>query len=1072
MWLTVDTVGGMRLRALTVVLPAEMKRPGSRWAVYFPPIAHSRNSIFRVTLRSQNEDALFDDHDCPYIIVDKAFPEFECNGTPEDEEGICCTRPYSGRIESKENPYAGNGLNQGGAENPPPELWENMGLPNARVVPALRGARMHLLLPSLLSARFSGGTNTAFILASLLAKRGVRVSILSTHTPKDEDDVIRKHIADLVSDESMFGNMEFVDGHGSNHSFFGDNDLVMATAWWTATRAREIVAETSRDHFIYLIQDYEPLLYPWSGRNAMALETYAYDYVPLINCSTLAEYFFKSRPGKFADKRFRSEAVVFQPAVDKKHFYPAQSRSSVGERKTLLFYARPSAPRNMFEIGLQAIARVIHRGVINPAEWQVKLMGDSITPMEIGGGFTLESLPWMGYEDYSHNMRSATLGLSLMLSPHPSYPPLEMAACGLPVVTTPYETKTAGALRMMSRNIIAADADAGSIADGLERAIERCEKSGSTTGRAGKQTSFPESWEYALNPAINRIMELMRARPGSHGCGNARKSVYTNESYAAWKRQHLLDAEITCRLASEPCLLSIVTSAYNVASRYIDELAECILQRNDYSNFEWVLLDNGSTDAETIQAIKRWSGKKHVRYFRVENNLGIIGGMRFLLEHARGRYVFPTDSDDYIADNGLRIMAWHIQKNDFPPLLYSDEDYLTRDLFLPGYLKPDWDPVLFLNSCYIAHWCAIDREIALSLNAYSDSGAEGCHDWDTFIRFMKAGHKAVHVPVCLYSWRFHSASAAGGNMQCKPYVYDSQIHALSSYLAGKAEGNRYTVAASPFFNNSPDWYFARDKTNPRPMLSILIRGAYPKRDPKGYSSELAYPCHEAISLDIRGSLNEADKLIAKYAESGGLVHLMYDHVQESDPNWPWEAVSCFELHPDTAIVGGRICSKEGKVVAAGELFGVGGDCGSPDLGRPKSHPGYQVQLLKQRSVSAVSSMFCIVDAKFLSKFLKGCLSGVVRIPDLGAWLGAMARREGRRVVYSPFVDGTSEICWSGLITANQRAEFAALNKDIIKGEGLLHPELSLSLCSPYKYVHKARRDEFLDCCLTESVRKV
>jgi hypothetical protein len=53
--------------------------------------------------------------------------------------------------------------------------------------------------------------------------------------------------------------------------------------------------------------------------------------------------------------------------------------------------------------------------------------------MEIGGKASLE--------DYADHLNRAAVGISLMISPHPSYPPLEMAEAGVLTITNNYGCK-------------------------------------------------------------------------------------------------------------------------------------------------------------------------------------------------------------------------------------------------------------------------------------------------------------------------------------------------------------------------------------------------------------------------------------------------------------------------------------------------------------------------------------------------------------------------------------------------------------------------------------------------------
>ena len=130
------------------------------------------------------------------------------------------------------------------------------------------------------------------------------------------------------------------------------------------------------------------------------------------------------------------------------------------------------------------------------------------------------------------------------------------------------------------------------------------------------------------------------------------------------------------------------------------------------------------------------------------------------------------------------------------------------------------------------------------------------------------------------------------------------------------------------------------------------------------------------------------------------------------------------------MVGGRIRNKNGVITEAGRHFGFGGVCGCPNRGKSVLDPGYFAQMWKQRSVSAVSTQFAVIDAKFLVQLLEH-LPSQASIAFLGTWAGAHAIRTGRRIVYSPFLSGTSDLDWEKLATASEQGLFADMNRDII-----------------------------------------
>src|SRR3954452_177148 len=229
------------------------------------------------------------------------------------------------------------------------------------------------------------------------------------------------------------------------------------------------------------------------------------------------------------------------------------------------------------------------------------------------------------------------------------------------------------------------------------------------------------------------------------------------DRYPQWLHERCQARAAEYQFAPEPGLFSLITTVYDTAPEYLDVLAKSVASQT-FADFEWIVLDNGSQNEGTRSAIDALARDPRVRLYHVDANLGIIGGMRYVLERASGRYVLPVDSDDFLFPDALAAVAAQAQRHGYPPLLYTDEDKLRNGAHADPFLKPDWDPVLLRNCCYIAHLTAIDRAEAVRLGAYTDPLAEGCHDWDSFLRFVRDGKAAVHVPDLFYSWRMHAGS--------------------------------------------------------------------------------------------------------------------------------------------------------------------------------------------------------------------------------------------------------------------------------------------------------------------------
>jgi hypothetical protein len=222
--------------------------------------------------------------------------------------------------------------------------------------------------------------------------------------------------------------------------------------------------------------------------------------------------------------------------------------------------------------------------------------------------------------------------------------------------------------------------------------------------------------------------------------------------------------------------------------------------------------------------------------------------------------------------------------------MYSDEDRLSEEQFLPAYFKPTWDPVMFMNNCYIAHLCAIDRERALELGAYTDPDACGCHDWETFIRFKLADHQPVHVPEIVYSWRMHPGSCAG-DVYAKSYIHSSHRKVLDRFLKAQAHPERYWVGINPFCSkNALNWWFRRKRVAPRPLFTAILADDPAKVNVDVLIHSLGYPEHTGQAIAVKNGLDDLYRIAVEQEKRGALVHLAYEAIDIYGDDWPWEVL--------------------------------------------------------------------------------------------------------------------------------------------------------------------------------------
>jgi len=361
---------------------------------------------------------------------------------------------------------------------------------------------LHVLDAAWTRSGMTGGPNTVVNLACRVAQQGVTVQLVSTTAPASLDPAwFHAHAKSLLGGADVPDIAIASASDAAAPLVIGADDMFLATHWTTAQQLKPVLPQMNSQRFFYMLQEFEPAFHAWSSNYARAIETYGMDFWPIVNESVLADFLFEQRFGRLSDPETRARAMVFEPAVDMALFHPQpQTPGAVASRpRRLLFYARPSNPRNMFGLGLLAL----REAAADPAfaGWEFLAIGSrsSVPELDLDAGHVLRRAPWLDYAGYARLLGQADILLCPMLSPHTSYPVLEMAACGGLSVTNIFATKTAAVLAAMSSSIVAVEPTVEGFTSGLIAAARRAGETRSA------EIGMPRRWAESLDPVAMRI---------------------------------------------------------------------------------------------------------------------------------------------------------------------------------------------------------------------------------------------------------------------------------------------------------------------------------------------------------------------------------------------------------------------------------------------------------------------------------------------------------------------------------------------------------------------------------------
>ena len=128
--------------------------------------------------------------------------------------------------------------------------------------------------------------------------------------------------------------------------------------------------------------------------------------------------------------------------------------------------------------------------------------------------------------------------------------------------------------------------------------------------------------------------------------------------------------------------ISVIMPVYN-AECYLEHIIQDVLSQS-ISNFEFIIIDDGSTD-RSREICDYYAGiDSRIRFFSIENQ-GVSFARNFGIHKAHGKYIRFVDSDDRLENTSLEFLMVPIKENEKIDLVigkYSvDCNFYTGDCF-------------------------------------------------------------------------------------------------------------------------------------------------------------------------------------------------------------------------------------------------------------------------------------------------------------------------------------------------------------------------------------------------------
>ena len=130
-------------------------------------------------------------------------------------------------------------------------------------------------------------------------------------------------------------------------------------------------------------------------------------------------------------------------------------------------------------------------------------------------------------------------------------------------------------------------------------------------------------------------------------------------------------------------LVSVVMPVYN-GERFLKDAIESILNQT-YKNFEFIIVDDGSTD-DSLKIIKEYQKKdKRIRLIENKKNLGQAKSLNKGLSLAKGKYYAKMDSDDIACKKRIEKEVDFLERNNDYVIVGSNLEIIDENNNTIGY---------------------------------------------------------------------------------------------------------------------------------------------------------------------------------------------------------------------------------------------------------------------------------------------------------------------------------------------------------------------------------------------------
>ncbi|MBF8457735.1 glycosyltransferase [Kaistella sp. G5-32] len=221
---------------------------------------------------------------------------------------------------------------------------------------------------------------------------------------------------------------------------------------------------------------------------------------------------------------------------------------------------------------------------------------------------------------------------------------------------------------------------------------------------------------------------------------------------------------------------SILIAHYNNA-RYFKKCFDSLVAQT-YSNWETIILDDGSREEEKVAIKKIIKDDVRFKYYENSSNQGVGFTKRKLIELANGEILGYVDPDDALLPSALQNSIAAFLKHNKASLTYSRFMSCDKDLKPIGPFKAakqieNGNPYFFNCPIQINHFVCFKKGIYETTEKMNPE-LQISEDQDLYLKLYEKG-KAIFIDDTNYLYRSHDGGISQNENKKKSYEYWAKV---------------------------------------------------------------------------------------------------------------------------------------------------------------------------------------------------------------------------------------------------------------------------------------------------------